>query len=495
MSEWCVEHHQAHPAPPAQEHVLAAVGVLGPAPPLQMHMELLAGIPAQALLDALAQKSKAELGQFSQDLCKVSEKLGKRLVPIRDEKISPDRCVRCHTIHARCDGKRPCGRCLSRNLEAQCVFHTDPDYVPRQRRSRQRRKRPFEEDLSDSVGESVPPPPSSPPSDGLEQAAPRRQKRDGKANVRPARREGVTASGDILCPHGIEKRYCLDQGCLANGGGKAMCQHGRRRRVCKEPECKAETERKRQEMEARRCIHGRQKRLCREGDCIKEFSEASKAYREMVHQRRSEVLQHSIKHPAVRAVRKLCEHPGSFLYHFTPSDGRARHILRAVHAQPLRRNGPDKAWSQTAASWRSSGQNPTDGAWTDFTIKNFFAACTRRRITSTCPRPSVQLMAALVSRALVRSVRAPLHALTTANLSLWTARQRGASTWSHPRTETLPAPCALLEQTMEILSSVNAASAEVLRPVSRRLCRPARACGQPPILEIFYQRCGNKQHC
>ena len=311
MSEWSDEHHQAHPAPPAQEHVLAAVGVPGPAPPLQVPLELLAGIPAQALLDALAQKSKAELGQFSQDLCKVSEKLGKRLVPIRDEKIPPDRCVRCHTIHARCDGKRPCGRCLSRNLEAQCVYHTDPDYMPPQRRSRPREKRPLEEDLSDPVGESVPPPPSSPPSDGLEQAAPR-QKRDGKANVRPVRREGVTASGDILCPHGIEKRYCLDQGCLANGGGKAMCQHGRRRRCCKEPECKAETERKRQEVEARRCIHGRQKRLCREGDCIKEFSVASKAYREMMQQRRSEVLQHAMKHPAVRAVRKVCEHPGSF---------------------------------------------------------------------------------------------------------------------------------------------------------------------------------------
>jgi len=360
MSEWSDEHHQAHPAPPAQEHVLAAVGVPGPAPPLQVPLELLAGIPAQALLDALAQKSKAELGQFSQDLCKVSEKLGKRLVPIRDEKIPPDRCVRCHTIHARCDGKRPCGRCLSRNLEAQCVYHTDPDYMPPQRRSRPREKRPLEEDLSDPVGESVPPPPSSPPSDGLEQAAPR-QKRDGKANVRPVRREGVTASGDILCPHGIEKRYCLDQGCLANGGGKAMCQHGRRRRCCKEPECKAETERKRQEVEARRCIHGRQKRLCREGDCIKEFSVASKAYREMMQQRRSEVLQHAMKHPAVRAVRKVCEHPGSFCIISLPRTGergtyfalcmrsRLAATVLTKHGRRLRRVGDLRAKTRRTA--------------------------------------------------------------------------------------------------------------------------------------------------
>ena len=303
MSEWS---YDAAAPPPPQEHVLSAVGVLGASPPLAVSPELLAGVSAQALLDALAQKSKAELGHFSQDLGKVTEKLGKRLVPIRDEKL-PQGCVRCYTIHARCDGKRPCGRCMSRNIEAQCVYPTDPDYVP-QRRSRQRQKRPLEEELGDHAGEGVPPPPSSPP-DGLEQATARRQKRDGKGSVRPARREGVTASGDILCPHGIEKRYCLDPGCVANGGGKAMCQHGRRRRCCKEPECKGETERKRQEVEARRCVHGRQKRLCREGDCLKEFSAASKAYREMMQQRRSEELQPAAKAPPV-AKGKACEHPG-----------------------------------------------------------------------------------------------------------------------------------------------------------------------------------------
>jgi hypothetical protein len=62
-------------------------------------------------------------------------------------------------------------------------------------------------------------------------------------------------------------------------------------------------------VEARRCVHGRQKRLCREGDCLKEFSAASKAYREMMQQRRSEELQPAAKAPPV-AKGKACEHPG-----------------------------------------------------------------------------------------------------------------------------------------------------------------------------------------
>lgn len=140
---------------------------------------------------------------------------------------------------------------------------------------------------------------------------PGRQKRSEKLGPRPIRRDGVTASGDIICPHGIEKRYCLDPVCVANGGGKAMCQHGRRRRCCKESECKAETERKRAEVTSRRCVHGRQKRLCREGDCIKEFSAANKAYRESMQQRRSEPPPPVIRVPvAVKSARKLCEHPG-----------------------------------------------------------------------------------------------------------------------------------------------------------------------------------------
>ena len=99
----------------------------------------------------------------------------------------------------------------------------------------------------------------------MAQASSQGQKQATKPSARPIKREGVTASGDILCPHGIEKRYCLDPVCLENGGGKAMCVHGRRRRCCKEAECKAETERRRIDVQSRRCIHGRQKRMCREG--------------------------------------------------------------------------------------------------------------------------------------------------------------------------------------------------------------------------------------
>lgn len=323
---------QQPPPPQTQQdhHVLSAVGVVQHAPG---QIPDLSNLPVQIILDALAAKSKAELGQYATDLNRLGEKLGKRLVPLwKNEKV-PQGCMRCHSIHARCDGKRPCGRCLSRNVEAQCAYPSDPDFVPPQRKQRTKpNKRPLEESMPEPVGEIVlevvakahsqqlqpphlpmPPQQPEPMQQQREQPPPppqdrRQAKRAAKESERPLRRDGVTPSGDILCPHGIEKRYCLDPGCVENGAGKAMCQHGRRKRSCKEPDCKNETERKRQEVSSRRCIHGRQKRLCREGDCLKEYSAASKAYREQMQQRRAEGIAPSIKlPPVVKYIRRVCQ--------------------------------------------------------------------------------------------------------------------------------------------------------------------------------------------
>lgn len=358
-----------------QEHGMP-VGVVGQPAPMQVSLEQLWSMPTQAILDALAQRSKAELGQNLEDINKFGEKLGKRLVPIGETDRTPQGCMRCHTMHARCDGKRPCGRCLSRNVEAECAYPSDSDFVAPPRKPRPRQKRPFEETLSGpgegvpgelvNIGEAPkvvsvhsmvqqqmamvpqqegqPPPPPQMQQSCIASAAlaaslllparhqillparqqillparqqlpaRRQQKRTSKSNTRPIRREGVTASGDLLCPHGIEKRYCLDAGCLANGGGNAMCQHGRRRRCCKEQDCKNETERRRNDVEGRRCDHGRQKRLCREGECLKEFSAASKAYRDLAQQRRSEIIplpMIKLVPMALKSLRKICEHQG-----------------------------------------------------------------------------------------------------------------------------------------------------------------------------------------
>jgi len=320
--EWPQDH-----APAVEHGIMQAVGS-GTVQPLLVSIDQLSSLPVQAILDALAQRSKDELGQNFQDISKIGEKLGKRLVPIENDETITQRCMRCHSIHARCDGKRPCGRCLSRNMEADCAYPSDHDFEHQRKQQRARQRQTLEEMSGvEAVDEGVPgelvslgqsakaPSQHQLQADGLTQMpARRRQKRPSNlSSTRPIRRDGVTASGDVLCPHGIEKRYCVDTGCVANGGGKAICQHGRRRRCCKEPECKNETERKRNDMEARRCVHGRQKRLCREGDCLKDFSAASKAYRELTQQRRTENIEPIIKHPtaiALKSMRKVCENTG-----------------------------------------------------------------------------------------------------------------------------------------------------------------------------------------
>jgi hypothetical protein len=259
--------------------------------------EVLAKVPAQAILDALAAKSRAELGRYREDLSRIGEKIGKKLVPFgnAEHADSRDGCATCNSVRARCDGKRPCGRCISRGNEALCAYASDPDFVPRRKqrsvKKQQMHEEPIGQDdfarqrLEESSTEAeeileaasqVPPP-----------SAAVQRKRPAYESTRPIRREGVTASGDILCMHGVEKRNCLHETCVADGGGKAMCQHGRRRRICKEPECKRETERRRLEIESRRCEHGRQKRLCREGNCLKEFPAAIRAYRDSLLRRKT----------------------------------------------------------------------------------------------------------------------------------------------------------------------------------------------------------------
>lgn len=338
----CVPEYPPPPPPisqPGVDHMMSVNGVASSSSlPVGVALDTLAQIPAQAILEALAAKSKAELGHYRKDLDKLGEKVGKKLVPLWKSEQVPQGCLRCHSIHARCDGKRPCGRCMSRGVEAHCVYPSDPDFMPPPRKQRARQKSQMEEeDLvhhgdnpprrhfeEEQIVECIPEAMSSRAVNSVIAVRPQLppsavrcpQNRPARGSMRPMPREGVTPSGDILCVHGIEKRYCLDEVCVANGGGKAMCQHGRRRRTCKEPECKSETERKRLEVESRRCEHGRQKRLCREGNCLSEFSAAGKAYRDMMQLRRADAIAASqgISVPTCgKSTRKLCEHPGTVI--------------------------------------------------------------------------------------------------------------------------------------------------------------------------------------
>jgi hypothetical protein len=98
--EWAVAADESEQPPPhAQEHGMPAMGGLASAQsqaPVSAAVEtMLATMSAQAILDALAAKPKAELGQYTLDIKKIGEKIGKKLVPVwKNEKV-PVGCMRC----------------------------------------------------------------------------------------------------------------------------------------------------------------------------------------------------------------------------------------------------------------------------------------------------------------------------------------------------------------------------------------------------------------
>ena len=309
---WDEQAHDECETVVAHEHGLPGVGLSVPVTTVPSYDALLSGVSTQAIFDALAAKSRAELSAALPALKRIGDRIGKRLVPIWRNAEVPQGCQRCHSMRAHCDGRRPCGRCLSRNLGAQCVFPSDPDFVPPSK-ARPRGKRTLEEAIAPEVqggmveGEGGPgrastvgfgadqhPPPAHaahalgafggaelarlsehveggdagslqlsrgslteqrpplPPAvQRLDGPEPGPQHQPPRESAGKMQRRGRTASGDVICPHGVERRHCVDPHCVATGGGKAMCQHGRRRRTCKEPECREETERRRQEAHAR----------------------------------------------------------------------------------------------------------------------------------------------------------------------------------------------------------------------------------------------------
>ena len=332
---WDEQAHDECETVVAHEHGLPGVGLSVPVTTVPSYDALLSGVSTQAIFDALAAKSRAELSAALPALKRIGDRIGKRLVPIWRNAEVPQGCQRCHSMRAHCDGRRPCGRCLSRNLGAQCVYPSDPDFVPPSK-ARPRGKRTLEEAIAPEVqggmveGEGGPgrastvgfgadqhPPPahaahalgalggaelarlsehaeggdagSLHPSRGslaeqrpplppavqrLDGPEPGPQHQPPRESAGKMQRRGRTASGDVICPHGVERRHCVDPHCVATGGGKAMCQHGRRRRTCKEPECRQETERRRQEAHARGGVDGRFRRLRGDGEGGKQAAAA-----------------------------------------------------------------------------------------------------------------------------------------------------------------------------------------------------------------------------
>jgi hypothetical protein len=249
-------------APEVQE-----VGEGGPA--MQVHAELaphmgtdtpvqldLSQLPVEALLNALKSKPVEELLEGAGKLSAISAKVGYKQVSIQHAhakvdspkpRIKPEvrtACVQCRRTHFKCDSNKPCGRCVSRGWSQECSFDADEDSLQSQPPVQRVRKKP------------------------------------------PVQKPGYSTSGDKLCEHGLEKRYCLHPTCVNQGGGKAMCKHGKRKRSCPEPECVAEMEERRRQIQSGRCKHGVQMRCCTQDECRIDFQLAGHQYREKLKERK-----------------------------------------------------------------------------------------------------------------------------------------------------------------------------------------------------------------
>jgi len=219
-------------------------------PPL--HLDL-AQLPVEALLSALNRKPEAELREASGRLTALGAKVGAKVVGLRQGRAcSPDKgkvmldarsaCVQCRRQHLKCDSQKPCERCIEKSWAQECTFD-DIAVVPLPKVPRVRKKPPVQ-------------------------------------------KAGYGTSGDKLCGHNLEKRYCLHPICVAQGGGKAMCKHGKRKRSCTEPDCVNEMEERRRQIQQGRCKHGVQMRCCTQEECRIDFTVANQQYREKLKERK-----------------------------------------------------------------------------------------------------------------------------------------------------------------------------------------------------------------
>ncbi len=224
------------------------------ASPAPLHIDL-AQLPVEALLSALNRKPEAELREVSGRLTALGAKVGAKVVDLRyGRACSPDKgtvmpdarsaCAQCRRQHLKCDSQKPCERCIDKGWAQECAF--DDVVLPLPTLPRARRKPPVQ-------------------------------------------KAGYGTSGDKLCGHNLEKRYCLHPICVAQGGGKAMCKHGKRKRSCTEPDCVNEMEERRRQIQQGRCKHGVQMRCCTQEECKIDFQGANQEYREKLKQRKRAV--------------------------------------------------------------------------------------------------------------------------------------------------------------------------------------------------------------
>ena len=225
-------------------------------PALSHHeVSLASQIPVEALLNAL--KPEKELHEASSRLTALGANVAANVAPVRrnsskasrDPKIKLEirtSCNQCRRTHFKCDSQKPaCGRCVSKGWAHLCSY--------------------------EAQGDNLPPP---------KNLVPRQRKKP------PVQKPGFSASGDKLCEHGLEKRYCLHPACVSNGGGKAMCKHNKRKRSCTHPECVQDTEERRRQIAEGRCKHGIQMRCCTQDECRVDFQLAGQQYREKLKERK-----------------------------------------------------------------------------------------------------------------------------------------------------------------------------------------------------------------
>lgn len=75
--------------------------------------------PADVIIEALLAKPKHELEDHLPQIQKIL-KVRKQIC--KSKKKSELCCGNCYSKRAKCNGEKPCGRCVSRNSESQCVY-------------------------------------------------------------------------------------------------------------------------------------------------------------------------------------------------------------------------------------------------------------------------------------------------------------------------------------------------------------------------------------
>jgi hypothetical protein len=226
--------------------------------PLTALVNEVSQLPVSALLNALIRRPESELREAQHRFVSLGAKVGVKMVSIRHldgssetrraAKVKPEirtACSNCRRTHFKCDSQKPCARCVSKGWGHLCSYVIDDDNLPLPKSNipRMRKKPPIE-------------------------------------------KPGYSTSGDKLCEHGVEKRYCLHPTCVSLGGGKAMCKHGKRKRSCNDPACVLETQERRRQIQSGRCKHGIQMRCCSQEECKIGFQLAGHQYREKLKERK-----------------------------------------------------------------------------------------------------------------------------------------------------------------------------------------------------------------